>query len=296
LEFFEQFEIEFEGFNRIDIALDYEDRIESCFDQCPVSDFPRRLQDKLIGGEVIFAGKSKSINFKTSTKNVLSGWDYGQRSSDRFIRFYDKTRQLAEQQNKPHIIEYWKNVCGINTDKQVWRFEIQLNRRFIAKIIAFDEIFNRKYLVDLFRIAIKNYFDPRENAGFSRITDNPPIFVFNWNLIYSWEYVKDKECVEFKRNVRHKDEIHENTVLRNKILLKKMMFRYFNSSQESLLPLAFATEIFSLKYGFDYFGFFDQKRAIWLSQYRAEYDNDFIFDEKKFKNDVSFCMEVDIYQ
>jgi len=287
--------IEVTGLNRLDIAIDA-DKSEGSFKYI-LFNLKRELDQK----EAIFCGKEKALTYYSTSKNEDSGWAFGNRSSDRYLRFYNKTKEMGEGKNKPWIRKYWKYDLGINDDANVWRLEIQLNRRYLKDIADVWRIFDYKFIWSMFQISMENFFDLRENLNKNRETRNPKI-----------KYLQDGAIKDYLDNgfwpkisilgntgkyypaIRTISQVEENTILQNKIQLKKMFTRYCHSGQESLLPLYLIKEIFEVNQSFYELAFFTRKRDYWIQQYKAEKDLHFVFDAQKFQQDLKFIEKVSI--
>jgi DNA relaxase NicK len=52
-------------------------------------------------------GKEKDFNAYNTSKRGLKGWTLGSKTGDRFLRFYNKSKEI-ENNPKPWISNYWK--------------------------------------------------------------------------------------------------------------------------------------------------------------------------------------------
>jgi hypothetical protein len=281
-EFMGIFNLVFEGFNRIDLAIDVQNGKNT--EGGPVANWLYNLQAEVDKDRIIFSGREKAITYYTSTKKKFSGFSFGLRSSDRFIRFYNKTQELQERENKPHIRDFWENHCGIMDNcGDVFRFEVQLNRRFLTSIDEFSKIFNRKFQYSIMKISLMGYFDPRSNNGVSRVSNMPKLDPIQWGQIEGWVCGMTKKKQEFfEKAARIKQDNETNNLLRNKIMLKRMFFRYLNDKQENNLPVYFINEILKTKNDFDFRGFLYRKIKIWVAEFHEKYESELIFNEKMF--------------
>lgn len=104
-----------------------------------------------------------STNFIVGKQGSKSS---GTSRSERYIRYYDKTKELLEVQKgkKQYITDYFEKN-EFNLKKPVFRFEIQLNSVFLSKLKDFDitHIFELKTLKSLFLSSLVNFFEFRIN-------------------------------------------------------------------------------------------------------------------------------------
>lgn len=80
--------------------------------------------------------------------------------SERFIRYYCKTKEIRETNKKQYILDYFKNN-SFDLEKEVYRFEVEISSSFLAKIKKFNwlHIFDHDKLQKLFQTSIVNLFD-----------------------------------------------------------------------------------------------------------------------------------------
>lgn len=80
--------------------------------------------------------------------------------SERFIRYYCKTREIRETGKKQYILDYYTNN-GFDLEKDVYRFEVELASSFLAKLQNFNwqHIFDHDKIQKLFQTGIVNLFD-----------------------------------------------------------------------------------------------------------------------------------------
>lgn len=295
-ELFSELHLNFTGFNRIDLALDFNKNFLS---STPVEswlfDLPKLLFDEN-ECRIDFIGRAKNIAIHTDTNRQVKGWSFGKRNSDRFIRFYNKSLELQQVQNKPHIHDFW-DLCRFGEDhSNIWRFEIQLNRRFLTELNSLDYVFNRANLIELFQISLRNFFEPvaqiynvKTGEKRKRITNCPPIPFIDFEKLKSFSRIDVDQ--QFERKKRNKTEIEVSTVLQNKILAKKMFFRYLESEQTNLMPLIFLREILDIKSSFDYWTFFWDKWRYWEVDFQTKFNSLIVLDQKLMINDFRFIEE-----
>lgn len=101
----------------------------------------------------------------------LISYELGDRSSDRSLICYDKSKEL-EISNKYYIRDAW-NAAKLDTTANVERLEICLRNEYFKKIENFkwSELDNFEYLASLMKTALHKFYQfyyPTENARVSR--------------------------------------------------------------------------------------------------------------------------------
>jgi hypothetical protein len=95
-----------------------------------------------------------------------TGFDWGRRSSDKFLTAYIKSETL-EKDGKEYIQDFW-NLNGIKSGQRVERLEIKLKSEAIKRLVNPDDgttgidIFNLEnpaYLAGIMRVQLKGFFD-----------------------------------------------------------------------------------------------------------------------------------------
>lgn len=294
-DFFNEYSIEPTGLNRLDIALD------SQINSGGFNPVLFEIQKHLADNSCIIVGKEKILTFNTSTKANFTGFTLGLRSSDRYLRFYNKSAEMQAKQTKKHIVTWWKNTCNFwNEKNDVWRLEMQLNRRFLKDITDVFRIFDYSFLSSMFQISIEKFFDLRENLNYSREYRNPKIQIYNKEFLK--EYIKTSiysrttERVgkgQFYMPIRKNSPVEDQTINQNKQTIKKMFFRYLKSNQESILPVFFIREIFEINPSYYELEFFSKKRSYWIAEFCSKCGGAFRFDAQKFQFDLEFVKDLD---
>lgn len=107
--------------------------------------------EKYLSGEISRRGGGKEQVFARCSggQRILTGFDIGARSSDKWITCYNKTEELKKS-NKDYILRYWERT-GLDT-KNVERMELKL-RNDALKEINFDwtRMDDFEYLASIFR-------------------------------------------------------------------------------------------------------------------------------------------------
>lgn len=237
------------GINRLDIALD---GAESSYSGAVV-DLPSYINDNA----VLIAGKEKVMQVMTTTKGKYTGYTIGKRSSNKFLRFYNKTEQLKEV-SKPWVVAGLRTFCNYDHET-VYRMEIQLNRKYLSHITDISVCFNYRFIKSMFEASLRGFFELYENEGKERVSRNPQIEIYNETKLKNWlRCIKDKEACFFKGKAF---QAEESTETQDRKLLKKMFCRYVRN-QDNIAPLVIFTEIISNNERM--LEFFYQKRQFWL--------------------------------
>lgn len=282
--------IEFTGFNRLDIAVDGSKDLGHFASY--MYDFRRHIRTK----DIAICGRIRDLNEYGDTTGEIFGFSYGSRSSDRYIRFYNKSKEMILRPKK-HIYDYWKYVLNFEPEKEtIYRFEIQLNRRFVRDIIDVWRVFDYNFLVSMFQTSTRYFFDIRENTGINRVTNMPKLDFLRTNFLEYLDCKKNPRKLEklglgeFYMPVRAK-ETEQTTIQQDKILIKKMFFRYMSSNQELTLPLFFINEIFEKNVSYYFDTFFMKKRDYWVQEFKEKHNKSFSFCAYSFHFDLKFIAD-----
>lgn len=261
--------LKYTGINRIDIGLD---GLKEDFSEAMHDLWFYVMHDK----SVKIAGKNKPINANGMTDGINTGWNIGKRSGERFCRFYNKTEQMKETP-KPWI-KFRHGVFipdSTISGNDVWRLEMQLNRKFVSHIENVEVIFNWKFLVSMFEAGLHNFMELYENRGQKVVARNPKIEIFNRQKLRQFLAIVAKNDLvrSFYRTKRNNGD--ERSITENKKELKRMFCRYL-LNQDNIAPLAIMVEIFILD-DF-YIDYFYRKREYWKIQlskkgYEIDLDN-----------------------
>jgi hypothetical protein len=208
---------------------------------------------------------------------------------------------MKAKHEKRHITKWWKNICNFwDVNDDVWRLEMQLNRRFLKDITDVFRIFDYSFLSSMFQISIEKFFDLRENLNYSREYRNPKIQLYNKEFLKEYIntsiYSRTTERVgkgQFYMPIRKNSPVEDQTINQNKQTLKKMFFRYLKSNQDSILPVFFIREIFEINPSYYELEFFSKKRSYWIAEFCAKCGGAFRFDAQKFQFDLEFVKDLD---
>jgi len=246
-------QIEFSGVNRLDLCCDYSGH-----------DTHSLLKD-LCTNNLLVSGRKKEINFYTETTNgsvTYNGVSVGKRSSSRFLRIYNKTYQMQTKTMKNYISEYWKSIGLVG---EVWRFEYQLNNKFLKGIegVNLDNLFRKDFLLSIFEHAKKNHFDIKENTNKSEINKEEDVEYLDVSMI------RDLAKVPFTLVKKLKRTISESLIGQKRII-KGLLRGYVSTGQESsfLAPIKRILSDYDLKsWFFLKMGFyFDEFKKLQISK------------------------------
>ncbi len=127
--------------SRVDIALDG----RGFFD----------VYQKYVREEIDRKGASEIQEFRKA-KRVLTGFDIGKRSSDKWITCYNKSAEINKS-NKNYILKYWER-SGLDT-RNVERLELKLKNDALKEInFNWEKIDDFEYLASIFRTFIEGGF------------------------------------------------------------------------------------------------------------------------------------------
>jgi hypothetical protein len=114
-------------FSRIDIAID-----GLSVQNLMNDNLKGKLKNvKLIGKSVI---RAHDLN---RTKKYFYGWTIGTPKGNKLISMYNKTKEI-NRSNKQYISEFW-SLNGLDTTKEINRFEVRLKNGFLSRIYSQNE-------------------------------------------------------------------------------------------------------------------------------------------------------------
>ena len=150
-------------------------------------------------------GKVKRDNIRT---NIDSRLYWGSNTSDKYIKIYNKTEELARpNSDKEYIPKFW-SANGLNTTgKTVERFELTLKQRH-AKVLDYQELGDSNYLASIMNTHCKNFFDFEQtyiNHGKKRKRTVTPLDFedFQTVLLPKFKYKKSPRLISEKRTLRN---------------------------------------------------------------------------------------------
>jgi hypothetical protein len=147
-----------------------------------------------MGGRLRYYGKGNWAPYMQ--RDGVQGFSMGARSSDKFIRCYNKTREMKQVGRKPHIFNHWAAALGgedPETLPDVIRFEASMKgkgiRRYVGNAERSDQwvadLATGAQMVKLFASVVPSVFDfrtpPADPKG--RARDARPAVAWDWSRI-----------------------------------------------------------------------------------------------------------------
>lgn len=184
------------GISRIDLARDFNTFLN------------KRKPDKLIkdflSGSVVKLGKSKySVWGETNKVLTYDYLSFGKKSSKVNVYLYNKSTELNQVKNKPHIRHKWQEY-NLNENEPVFRLEISIKQKDIdminkssGEVVKFDitKIFLQEEIEKLYKLLLNKYFHFKKFTNQKNVTREEDIILFKDctfdNII--WEPVKSLE-------------------------------------------------------------------------------------------------------
>lgn len=266
--------LEFTSINRLDIALDQQ------------RDY-NYLINAIINKNLLVSGRSKSVNLYYEThkgQNTLNGFTIGKRSSSRFLRVYNKTFNLKTTP-KDYITDIHKKV--FQNDIDVWRYEYQLNAKFFQDLFKQNTITNAKEkltfgifdlssLLDLLKLADKNFFELKYNTGKTEINKEKSFLVHCFDTLKTYfKQLSSNIITKIKKTI-------QLTELINKRTAKSLYRNYINSNQSYL----YLQTLFTHLLDYNIVDWFNSKLPFYKSelifkQKIQTYSNDLFYEHKR---------------
>lgn len=92
---------------------------------------------------------------------AVNGFTYGSRNSGRFIRCYNKSREIREKStHKVYILDYWK-ANNLDQPGDIFRIETELRSQFLKTIKGFQwsDLFDKTSLLKVVQVAHNKFFE-----------------------------------------------------------------------------------------------------------------------------------------
>jgi hypothetical protein len=91
---------------------------------------------------------------------AVNGFTYGSRNSGRYIRCYNKSREISEKStHKSYILDYWK-ANHLEQPGDIFRIETELRSNYLKKVkFQWTDIFDKKGLLKLVQFAHNKFFE-----------------------------------------------------------------------------------------------------------------------------------------
>ena len=139
-------------------------------------------------GEAKQMGALTFVTHRTAGR-TLTGFDWGKRSSDKFLTCYNKTREMASGK-KGYICQFWQ-ANGLELE-QVERLELKLKAEAIKKTVDPDDgevgiklerLEDGAYLAGIMRAHLVNYFDFVLPGNDTNVTRRERLKFIKWEAI-----------------------------------------------------------------------------------------------------------------
>ncbi|WP_417443761.1 hypothetical protein [Joostella sp.] len=242
--------ISFHSCSRLDLALDVHGNSHG------ISTSLKQLNQ----GTLLFAGRPKEIAFYTKVKKgvvTCNGVGIGKKSAYKYCRIYNKTNEILIGKNsKPYILDAWRSVgfdiesmnilnydyatngqkknFNRDTNNDIWRYEYQLNRAYLAKLkdFTFDNIFDKHFLFSLLEEAKKNHSELKYNTGKSEINKEKDFLMLDFKKIAQRIKAVRGVIERLPRTIK-------DTFIGTQRLIKGNLRNYFSYGQklEFLMPI-----------------------------------------------------------
>lgn len=176
---------ELSGISRVDIACDGVSGEGGNWPQ---------VVDRAWKGEARYYGHCDWL--ARSSRGKAIGGEFGTRKSNKFIRAYNKTREMKRKGTKRHIVDRWAMDLGYDPTagelvKDVNRFEVQLKGKEVRRYFPEEKgaqgvsfllsLSDRQRLVDVFASMAVEMFDFRTYA--KRARDAQYISRWDWSAV-----------------------------------------------------------------------------------------------------------------
>lgn len=172
--------LQFKSITRADIARDFHRFIDNLHPQVFIADFFKMKYLKNGRGKFQAIGNQMKVQ-------VYDYLKFGSRSSGRTIYLYNKSKELREVKDKPHIMWYWERN-GLFPGPDVWRLEFSFKGNTskivdtitgLIEKINWKELFNINTLTKILDTAINQLFSFKINDGTQNKTRMDDIKLFN---------------------------------------------------------------------------------------------------------------------
>lgn len=168
-----------EKISRIDICKD--------FSRFYNKRLPANLIRDFLAGNITKLGKSKySVWGETNRFLTYDYLSFGKKSSEINVYLYNKSRELKQVTDKPHIRNQWSKT-DIDTSLDIFRLEISVKKseidlvdRLTGDCLNFNiaNIFIQEDLENLFKTLCYKYFRFKKNTGQSNISREEDLILF----------------------------------------------------------------------------------------------------------------------
>lgn len=289
----------FSSINRLDIAYDINDN----------NNYYRNIVRNLNNKVYKMAGRTKAFSAHSEFVKGVSinnGFSLGSRSSSKFLRCYNKTLSL-EIKEKQYIIDFYNKNNFEN--KNVWRFEYQLNSTFFTNLknyghdkdffdaskeklkLPFEDltwsIFDYGALINLTMLAQNNFFDIRKNTNKSQTNKEKKIkFIIDFDYLLSIKSNIKYTFVRLKKT-------HYPTITKKKRLIKAL-FREYCSEFQNITYIVALNKLLLYTNPFDnkpLSEWFNQKMSFYLAEFKELEKMNIKFDYSLYNEQSNLFIE-----
>lgn len=209
------------GITRLDIAID------GVYFDSFLADL---INDKY---EQLKVQNVKPVEFNMKTK-FFEGFYVGSRGGKKFGCYYNKSKEISDNENKKkYIVDYWQHN-GLDTSKDIHRFEMRLNSDALKDMgfEFYDGMFCVDTLVSVFKFQIQNFFEfvPTDSTD-SRRSRRERVQMFDFSKVETSDFIR----------VKRKQLDGQRT---NKIVAKRLIkAAYFSDGNEGFSYLTTAKDV-----------------------------------------------------
>ncbi|WP_182859198.1 replication initiation factor domain-containing protein [Flagellimonas aequoris] len=241
--------LDFSGINRLDIALDFSQEQH---------DIPNLLRG-VFNGEFLISGREKDVNVYTKTKKGLiefTGVQIGKRSSSRFCRIYNKSRELQTGSLKPYITTHW-DALGLSGE--IWRYEYQLSNKYLSEQdnLSLDVLFSKNFIFNLLEKARANHFEVKENTGKSEVNKERTHQFIDFEKVGRAIGLITGIIGKIKRTIKE-------TFIGQQRMVKGLLRSYFSSNHD----IRFLLPIRRILDDFDLLEWYNSKFSLYVAEFR----------------------------
>lgn len=149
---------------------------------------PSNLIRGFLSGKLIKLGKSKySVWGETDRYLTYDYLSFGKKSGNINIYLYNKSKELLQVKNKPHIVNKW-NQFDLDLKRPSYRLEISIKMKGISlinkntgenKIFDIEHIFLQDKLEELYTVLLSKYFHFKTYTGQKNISREISVILFD---------------------------------------------------------------------------------------------------------------------
>lgn len=112
---------------------------------------------------------------------------FGSNESDVSVYLYNKTKELQDVKNKPHIVNKWE-VNNLTDRGDVWRLEVSLKSSSLKLLdlesgevltLSYELLLSDSTIVSMFRAYVSKYFQFKKNDGLKNKTRMADLVLFS---------------------------------------------------------------------------------------------------------------------